>query len=215
MRFIPAAASLGLACLLMLPIAQAQVPPPAKPATAEQSPASSPAMPAASAAAPAFTLPDQDGRPVSLADHAGKLVVLEWINWDCPYVRHHYEAGTMKKLADKFGELGVVWLAINSTHYATADKDREWIARYALPYPILRDPDGKVGKAFGARTTPHMYVLDHQGRIVYQGAIDDDPRLKGQAKVNHVERAITALLLGQQLAVANTTPYGCSVKYKD
>jgi peroxiredoxin len=164
--------------------------------------------------APPFTLPDQDGKPVSLSDFAGKIVVLEWINWDCPWVIRHYEKGTMKSLAAKYRERGIVWLAINSTHYATADKDKAWIAKNSLPYAILADRDGKIGKAYGARTTPHMYVIDAKGTVVYQGAIDDDQRWTNPNPTNLVDKTLRELLAGQPVSQAQTTPYGCSVKYK-
>jgi peroxiredoxin len=175
----------------------------------EQAPASAVAVPA-----PAFTLPDQDGKPVRLSDFAGKVVVLEWTNWDCPWVIRHYEKGTMKSLAAKYKDKGIVWLAINSTHYATAEKDKAWAAKHGLSYPILGDRDGKVGKAYGARTTPHMFVIDTKGAIVYQGAIDDDQRWTNPNPTNLVDKALGELLAGQPVSQAQTTPYGCSVKYK-
>ena len=161
-----------------------------------------------------FTLKDQDGKTVKLADHRGKIVVLEWINWDCPYVKRHYERGTFKTLAEKYADKGVLWLAINSTHYATREKDKAWIAKYKLPYPILDDSDGEVGRQFGARTTPHMYVIDKDGRIGYQGAIDDDPRGKKDDPVDYVAKALEELLAGKPVSEPKTRPYGCSVKYK-
>lgn len=169
---------------------------------------------AAPAKAPAFTLPDQDGKAHSLADYAGKIVVLEWTNYECPFVKYHGEKGTMKALAEKYAGQGVVWLAINSTKHATREKDREWIAQHELPYPVLEDFDGTVGKAYGAKTTPHMFVIAPDGAIAYDGAIDDDNRIAGKATVNHVEQALAALAAGQKVATARTAPYGCSVKYK-
>jgi peroxiredoxin len=163
--------------------------------------------------APAFTLEDQAGNEVSLSDHAGEIVVLEWINWDCPFVQRHYKAGTMKTLAEEYADDGVVWLAINSTHYATQDKDGQWIEQYDLPYRILHDPTGEVGKAYGARTTPHMYIVDGDGMLVYQGAIDDDPGGDKDNPTNYVRRALDELLAGEEVSTAETKPYGCSVKY--
>ena len=161
-----------------------------------------------------FTLPDQDGGKVSLADYRGKTVVLEWINWDCPFSKRQYTSGTMKRLAEKYAPRGVVWLAVNSTHYATPEKDKEWIRQYDLPYRILNDNEGAVGKRFEARTTPHMFIIDKTGRIAYRGAIDDDAAGNG-ASVNYVEQALEEILAGETVSRPQTTPYGCSVKYKN
>ncbi len=160
-----------------------------------------------------FALKDQDGKEVKLSGFRGKTVVLEWINWDCPFSRRQYTNGTMKTLAEKYAPKGVVWLAINSTHYATREKDKAWIAKHKLPYPILDDSPGKVGRQFKARTTPHMFIIDKAGRIAYQGAIDDDPPGKG-AKVNYVEKALEELLAGKPVTTSETKPYGCTVKYR-
>ncbi len=165
--------------------------------------------------APNFTLDDQDGRAVSLADYTGKIVVLEWTNYDCPFVQRHAKAGTMRELAEKYKAQGIVWLAVNSTKSATREKDRDWIASNRLPYPILEDFNGKVGHAYGALTTPHMFVINAKGRIVYQGAIDDDRRMSGKATVNFVDQALSALTAGKAITVDRTQPYGCSVKYRD
>src|SRR5262245_44749875 len=125
--------------------------------------------------APEFTLKDQDGKEVDLAKLRGKIVVLEWTNPDCPFVQRHYEAKTMSPLADKFRDRDVVWLAVNSTHYMDAAKDRAWRSQQGFPYPVLDDRGGTVGGAYGAKTTPHMFVIDRKGALVYAGAIDDDP----------------------------------------
>lgn len=170
---------------------------------------------AAAAMAPAFSLPDQDGRGHNLADYAGKIVVLEWLNPECPFVKFHGGKGTMRTLAEKYKGQGVVWLAVNSTKHGTRDADRAWIAEQKLPYPVLEDFDGKVGRAYGAKTTPHMFVIGRDGALAYQGAIDDDNRIQGAPKTNYVEAALAALVAGQPVATAQTTPYGCSVKYKE
>jgi len=175
------------------------------------------ALPAAVPAqepAPAFTLMNQEGRPVSLADYAGKVVVLEWTNYECPFVKHHAAAGTMKALAAKWGGQGIVWLAVNSTKHATRAGDAAWIAANALPYPILEDFDGRVGHAYGARTTPHLFVVGRDGKLAYHGAIDDDRRLDGKSTVNYVEQALAELTAGKPVSVPATEPYGCSVKYR-
>lgn len=165
--------------------------------------------------APAFTLMNQDGKPVSLADYAGKIVVLEWTNYECPFVKHHAAVGTMKTLAAKWGGRGVVWLAINSTGHATREGDVAWIAANALPYPILEDFDGRVGHAYDALTTPHMFVIGRDGRLAYHGAIDDDRRLAGKPTLNYVEQALAELTAGRPVSVPATEPYGCSVKYRE
>lgn len=179
-------------------------------------PVTAPAQEAAAAAretAPAFTLMNQEGRPVSLADYAGRIVVLEWTNYECPFVKHHAAVGTTKALAGKWREQGVVWLAVNSTKHATRELDAAWIASSALPYPILEDFDGKVGHAYGARTTPHLFIVGKDGRLAYRGAIDDDRRLAGKPAVNYVEQALAELTAGKPVSRPATEPYGCSVKY--
>ena len=167
-------------------------------------------------AASDFTLEDTTGSDVSLSDFSGKVVVLEWLNPDCPFVQRHYKAGTMKQLAAEYGEKGVVWLTINSTHYMDAAANAKFKADQELPYPILVDQSGEVGHLYGAATTPHMYIIDGDGRLVYIGAIDDDPRgSKGTAqRTNYVDAALGEVLAGKPVTTAETKPYGCSVKYK-
>ncbi|MBN2212098.1 MAG: thioredoxin family protein [Sedimentisphaerales bacterium] len=168
------------------------------------------------AAAPAFSLIDQEGKTHSLADCAGKVVVLEWTNPECPYVQFHYapEQRTMVKLAEKYQPQGVIWLAIDSTNFHDQAGIKKWHDTQKLPYPVLDDHDGVVGKAYKAKTTPHVFVIDKQGRIAYQGAIDDDSGRKGEAKINYVAQALDAVLAGKAPETAETPPYGCSVKYK-
>jgi len=165
--------------------------------------------------APAFTLSDTAGNQVSLADYSGKVVVLEWLNPDCPFVQRHYKAGTMKNLATKYGAQGVVWLTVNSTKYMDAAANAKFKAANDLPYPILVDQSGEVGHLYGAMTTPHMYVIDGGGNLVYIGAIDDDPRgNKDGPSTNYVSAALDEVLAGTAVTTAETKPYGCSVKYK-
>src|SRR5262245_39091763 len=123
--------------------------------------------------APGFTLQDQDGHETDLGKLRGKIVVLEWTNPDCPFVQRHYGAKTMKTLAERFRERDVVWLAINSTSYMDAARDRAWRTQQGFSYPVLDDHAGAVGSAYGAKTTPHMFVIDRSGTLVYGGAIDD------------------------------------------
>lgn len=164
--------------------------------------------------APAFTLKDETGKEHSLAQYKGKVVVLEWTNPECPFVKRHYEADTMATTLKGFDAKKVVWLAVDSTAHNTPDKSAAWKKTEGFTYPVLQDAPGTVGKAYGAKTTPHMYVIDEQGVVRYAGAIDDDPRGKNEKKVNHVKTAVDAVLTGKQVPAATTTPYGCSVKYK-
>jgi peroxiredoxin len=163
--------------------------------------------------APAFTLEDVDGKKVSLSDFADKIVVLEWMNPGCPIWTRHHKAGTFRKLAEKYKDKGVVWLAINSTHSADKEKNKKFAETEKVPYPILDDHAGTVGKAYGAKTTPHMFVIDKHGRLAYEGAIDDDPAGKKENPLNYVDQALTELLAGKAVSVPKTEPYGCSVKY--
>jgi peroxiredoxin len=167
------------------------------------------------APAPDFTLEDQDGNKVSLSDFSGKIVVLEWFNFDCPFVVRHHEAGTMAKLAEKYKGEDVVWLGINSTHYATQADDKKYKKKWNLGYPILSDSSGKVGKMYDAKTTPHMYIIDKSGKLVYNGGIDDDPRGESEKASNYVKSAITELVAGNPVSMAESKPYGCSVKYAE
>lgn len=167
--------------------------------------------------APDFKLKDLDGREHTLSALKGKVVVLEWTNHECPFVkRTHGPDTTVNRVAAKFKGKPVVWLAVNSSHFAEAKADalREWVKDSQLPYPILLDASGEVGQQYGAKTTPHLFVIDQQGTLAYAGALDNDPFGKEERKVNYVEQAVTALLNGSTVAAATTKPYGCSVKYR-
>jgi len=165
-------------------------------------------------AAPGFTLKDQDGAEVDLAKLRGKIVVLEWTNPDCPFAQRHAEAKTMSTLADRYRGKGVVWLGVDSTSYLDAARDRTWRSEHKLPYPVLDDHKGTVGTAYGAKTTPHMFVIDGTGTVVYEGAIDDDATGdKGKQARNYVAEALDDVTTGQPVKLAETKPYGCSVKY--
>jgi peroxiredoxin len=167
--------------------------------------------------APDFTLKSFDGKTVSLSDYRGKIVVLEWLNFECPFVMYHYgQPKTMIKLAEKYKDKNVVWLAVNSTSHTTPEANKEFAKAQKLPYPILDDRPGKVGHAYVAMTTPHMYVISTRGTIVYEGAIDNSPYGKtpqGQEMVNYVDKALTELTSGKAVTTTKTKPYGCSVKY--
>jgi peroxiredoxin len=165
--------------------------------------------------APAFTATDQDGKPVDLASLKGKIVVLEWTNPECPFVKRHYEADTMTTLADTWKSKDVVWLAVDSTSFSTDESDREWRAEEKIPYPIVADRSGAIGTSYGAKTTPHMFVIDKTGTVVYEGAIDDDPTGDKEGKgTNYVAAALEDVTAGKAVRTAETKPYGCGVKYK-
>ena len=167
--------------------------------------------------APEFELKTFDGKTVKLSDYKGKIVVLEWINLDCPFsMYHHKTKSTMVDLANKYKNKGVVWLAINSTALTTPKANLDFIKSQKLPYPILDDRSGRVGRLYGARTTPQMIVIDKDGVIAYDGAIDSAPMgevKEGLNVVNYVDVALAALTSGKKVALPVTVPYGCSVKY--
>ena len=172
--------------------------------------------------APAFTAVDTAGKPVSLADFKGRHVVLEWVNPGCPYVVKHYGSGNMQGTQREAAAKGVIWLSINSTAADARDflKPAEMAAwmqqQKAAATATLMDADGKVGRAYGARTTPHMYIIDPAGKLVYAGAIDSIPsgRVADIANAtNHVKVALAESLAGKPVSTPVTRPYGCSVKY--
>jgi peroxiredoxin len=172
--------------------------------------------------APDFTLKDTNGKPQTLSSYKGKYVVLEWYQPDCPFVRKHYGSGNMQKLQKEYTAKGVVWLSIDSSapgqegNYDAAKLNafaaRDGAARTAL----MIDSDGKVGRLYGAKTTPDMYVIDPSGKLIYQGAIDNK-RSTDLADVNratnYVKAALDSALAGKNVATTATAPYGCSVKY--
>jgi peroxiredoxin len=173
-------------------------------------------------AAPSFTAVDTSGKTVSLADFKGKHVVLEWVNPGCPFVVKHYGSGNLPATQKEAAAKGVVWLAVNSTaadhgDYKAPAALASWMKQQgAAATHTLMDADGKVGKAYGARTTPHMYVIDPKGTLVYAGAIDSKPTANPAdiaTATNHVKAALAETLAGKPVTVAQTRPYGCSVKY--
>ena len=172
--------------------------------------------------APAFALSDTGGKVISLSDFKGRTVVLEWINPGCPFVQKHYRSANMPTTQKAAADKGVVWLAINST--ATSATDylappalASWMQQHqAQVTATLMDADGRVGKAYGARTTPQMVIIDPQGVIRYAGAIDSKPTARVEdiaTATNHVNQALGELLTGKPVSVPVTRPYGCSVKY--
>lgn len=171
------------------------------------------AGPAIGDAAPSFELKDQNGNAVSLDQFKGKIVVLEWFNEGCPVTKRHHSdpVKTMSTLADKYKPAGVVWLAINSTSGSDVSRNRKAAERFGIEYPVLDDSAGKVGRAYGARCTPHMFVIDAKGLLAYNGAIDNDGR--GDQQVNYVALAVDELLAGKPVTTPQTKPYGCGIKY--
>lgn len=175
-----------------------------------------PAVPlGADSKAPEFTLKNFDGKVISLSDYKNKIVVLEWFNYECPFVKYHYDkANTMIELANKYKDKGVVWLAVNSTKHLTVEKNKDFADKHKLSYPILDNRTGAVGRAYGAKTTPHMFIIDTKGSIVYNGAIDNAPLgRKRKGITNYVDNALAELTAGKAVNIPNTKPYGCSVKY--
>lgn len=184
------------------------------------------ALPAHGAAvgkpAPDFALESVSAGTVKLAQYRGRYVVLEWVNPECPYVRKHYGSANMQRLQKDFTARNVVWLSINSTRAGHAEykppaEMAAWMkSMKAVPTATLLDPKGDAGRAYGARTTPHMYVVDPKGVLAYAGAIDDkrstDPEDVKTAR-NFVRAALDELLAGKSVSSASTSPYGCSVKY--
>jgi peroxiredoxin len=164
--------------------------------------------------APDFKLRDEAGKEHSLSQYKGKLVVLEWTDQGCPFVVTHYDKDTMETLSAKYGAKDVVWLAVNSTHNNTPVETVAWKAKEKFTYATLMDNDGKVGKTYGATNTPHMYIIDKDGKLAYQGAIDDDPSDSNPKRKNYVDAGLNDLLGGKKVAQAETKAYGCSVKYK-
>ena len=173
------------------------------------------------AVAPNFTLQSIDGADVSLSDLKGKTVVLEWFNYGCPFVRKHYDPKHMQKLQTDFGAKEIVWLTINSTHeghrdFRDVDSTKELVGKHGIASAhVLLDPQGTVGKLYGAKTTPHMFVINAEGALAYQGAIDDDAATDSDPtkSLNYVQSALNAILTGTEPQPAKTKPYGCSVKY--
>ncbi len=173
-------------------------------------------------AAPDFTLRDTGGKPVRLSELRGRHVVLEWTNPGCPFVQKHYRSGNLPTLQKEAVAKNVVWLAINSTSpdhgdYLSPPQLARWMdEQRAAASAALMDEDGRVGHAFGARTTPHMYLIDPQGRLIYAGGIDSIPsaRVDDIARAtNHVRQALDEALNGRPVSRPTTPPYGCSIKY--
>jgi peroxiredoxin len=172
--------------------------------------------------APDFSLTDLDGKTVKLADFKGKTVVLEWFNPECPFVKATHTRGPLVGTAKKHIKNGVVWLAINSgapgKQGAGVEKNKAGVKTFDLPHPVLLDESGSVGKAYGATNTPHLFVIDKAGNLVYRGGIDNSPDGEGQSPqggklVNYVDAALEDLAAGKPVKQPESKAYGCSVKY--
>jgi peroxiredoxin len=172
--------------------------------------------------APSFTLPDTDGETHSLADFEGKYVVLEWLNFECPFVGKHYGSGNMQQLQETYTDKGVVWLSIVSSaegrqgYYPPEEMKAQKQAHNGNMNAILMDPSGKVGKMYGAKVTPHMYVINPEGELIYKGGIDDKPTTD-EADIdgakNYVRNALNQAMNGEAVSPKTAQPYGCTVKY--
>ena len=176
------------------------------------------------APAPDFTLVDTRGTEHTLSDYRGRTVVLEWLNYGCPYVGKHYGSGNMQALQERFTAEDVVWLSVVSSapgeqgYYEPAAMDAETAARGGRPTAVLLDPDGTVGRRYDAQTTPHMFVIDPDGQLVYNGAIDDTPTADEADVATAQSYVVPAVAAAQARRLADpstTPPYGCSVKYAD
>lgn len=171
-------------------------------------------------AAPDFTLTDLEGKEYKLADLTkdGKVVVLEWFNPDCPYiVKHHKTFTTMEDIAEEYKDRGVVWLAVNSgdpsQRNAQAEYNKQKVKEFNMTVPVALDADGKVGKAYGAKATPQMFIIDSSGVLAYAGAIDNDRSPDKLGDVNYVRQALDEILAGETVSEPETRPYGCNIKY--
>jgi peroxiredoxin len=172
--------------------------------------------------APNFSATDSYGHQHNLAENKGKYVVLEWHNQGCPYTKKHYDSGNMQKLQKLWTSKGVVWFTVISSApgeqgYVTAAQENDYVKRIgAAPTAVLLDPDGNLGHLYGAKTTPHMFVINPRGQLIYNGAIDDkptsDPSDIGGA-TNYVTAALEESMAGKPVAMVSSRPYGCSVKY--
>tara|TARA_R110002096_G_scaffold433887_3_gene653821 strand:- start:25511 stop:26167 length:657 start_codon:yes stop_codon:yes gene_type:complete len=212
--------SFALLALTACGASQASETPTAPVAQAEMAPETTPADTAtANAVADAnWTLTDLNGQEVSLASYQGKTVVLEWFSPTCPFIVHAHGEGPLKDMASKVTASGdVVWLAINSNSKGSAaelDTNKQAAADWNISHPVLMDSDGAVGRMYGAKTTPHMFVIDPAGEVVYKGALDNAPRGEAEGEyVNYVEAALGNIAAGTPVALAETKSYGCGVKY--
>jgi peroxiredoxin len=166
-------------------------------------------------AAPDFSVKDINGKTHNLSDYKGKIVVLESYNLDCPYVANHYNTGAMQELQGNVAAKDVVWLTVNSSYDDAAKAKKEAADKKIKATAVVYDPAGKIGKAYGFKTTPHMVVVGKDGKVAYNGAIDDKAETEGDPRgaKNYVKEAVAKLQAGEPVAVAKTKSYGCGVKY--
>ena len=172
--------------------------------------------------APDFVATDSNGQSHHLADYRGKFVVLEWHNNGCPYTQKHYQSGNMENLQREWTARGVIWFTVISSApgeqgYVTAAQENDYMRQiHAAPTAALLDSDGQLGRLYDAKTTPHMFVINPEGVLIYDGAIDDRPTTDQSdiaGATNYVSQALTEAMAGKPVSVATTRPYGCSVKY--
>jgi len=172
--------------------------------------------------APDFMATDSNGVEHTLSQYAGKYVVLEWHNNGCPYVRKQYNSGNMQKLQKEWTARGGVWLTVISSApgmqgYVTANEENTYLIQMnAAPTAALLDPTGKLGHLYDAKTSPHMFIIDPSGKLIYDGAIDDQPTpdpASVAGATNYVSQALAEALAGKPVSVPTSRPYGCSVKY--
>lgn len=172
--------------------------------------------------APAFALEDTEGTTHSLSDYEGQFVVLEWLNFGCPFVGKHYDSGNMQQLQERYTDEGVVWLSIVSSapgtqgYYPPEEMKEQKDAHDGNMSAILLDSSGEVGKTYGAKVTPHMYIISPEGALLYKGGIDDTPTTDVadiEGATNYVENALDEAMNGEEVSVKTSQPYGCTVKY--
>ncbi len=179
--------------------------------------------PPVGSSAPDFSAKDSKGDTQSLAKYKGKFVVLEWFNPECPFVKKHYGSGNMQNLQKEYTGKGVVWLSVDSSapgaegNLSPEQAEKVISSWSGHQTALLLDPDGKVGRAYGAKNTPHMFIINPEGKVVYEGAIDSK-RTPNPADIpsstNYVKVALDEAMAGKPVSTANTKPYGCSVKYQ-
>lgn len=173
-------------------------------------------------AAPDFIATDTNGKQIKISDLKGDLVVLEWTNHDCPFVKKQYDSGKMQSLQKEFGDKDVVWLSIISSadgkqgNVTNEEANEQTTKRSASPSSVILDPSGDIGQLYGAKTTPHMFIINKEGNVVYKGAIDDKPSANPadiKTSKNYIFQSLNELLDGKEVSEPVTSQYGCSVKY--
>lgn len=179
--------------------------------------------PSVGSAAPDFSVTDSKGKSQSVSQYKGKYVVLEWFNPGCPFVKKHYGGGNMQKLQQQYIDKGVIWLTVDSSAtgkegHLTAEQAEKQISEWKMhSTALVLDEDGKAGQAYGAKNTPHMFVINPEGKIIYAGAIDSKATPNPAditGATNYVKAALDESMAGKPVSTATTKPYGCSVKYK-